>query len=138
MRSKIAFWSMASLVVVLSGPAYVPGAPDDGIERGLLGYIINAGIENQFEFVMGGWLNGYEFVGASRLIPRSKDLIVGRDSDPAKSVFEIPQPEGAPPLTITGSAAGPGATAASVGSDVLTYGRSKGLFAWPVTGRCDI
>jgi deferrochelatase/peroxidase EfeB len=28
--------------------AYVPATPDDGIERGLLGYIINSSIENQF------------------------------------------------------------------------------------------
>jgi len=84
------------------GPAYLPGAPDDGIERGLLGYIINASIENQFELVMREWLDGYEFVGASRLNPKSKDLLVSRDSDPAKSVFEIPQADGAAPLTITG------------------------------------
>jgi hypothetical protein len=30
------------------GPKYVPGSPEDGIERELLGYIINASIENQF------------------------------------------------------------------------------------------
>ena len=84
------------------GPAYVPGAPDDGIERGLLGYIINASIENQFEFVMREWINGYDFVGASRLNPKSKDLMVSRESDPSQSVFEIPQPNGVPPLRITG------------------------------------
>lgn len=30
------------------GPKYVPGSPEDGIERELHGYIINASIENQF------------------------------------------------------------------------------------------
>jgi len=84
------------------GPAYVPGAPDDGIERGLLGYIINSSIENQFEFVMREWLNGYEFVGASRLNPKAEDVMTSRKSDPAESVFEIPQANGAPPLKITG------------------------------------
>ena len=84
------------------GPKYVPGSPDDGIERGLLGYIINASIENQFEFVMREWLNGYEFVGATRLSPKAEDLIISCKSNPAESVFEIPQANGAPPLTITG------------------------------------
>ncbi len=84
------------------GPAYVPGKPDDGIERGLLGYIINASIENQFEFVMREWINGYEFVGASRLNPKSKDLIASSESDPAESIFEILQADGVPPRKITG------------------------------------
>lgn len=84
------------------GPAYVPGTPDDGVERGLLGYIINTSIDNQFEFVMREWINGYDFVGASRLNPKSKDVMVCRESDPTESVFEIPQANGVPPLRITG------------------------------------
>jgi deferrochelatase/peroxidase EfeB len=60
------------------GPAYVAGTPDDGIERGLLGYLINSSIEHQFEFVMREWLNGYEFVGASRLDPKAE----GCDGEP--------------------------------------------------------
>jgi deferrochelatase/peroxidase EfeB len=84
------------------GPVYVPGTPDDGIERGLLGYFINASIENQFEFVVREWLNSHEFVGASRLNPKSKDLLVSRNSDPEESIFEIPQANGGPPLTVTG------------------------------------
>ena len=84
------------------GPPYVPGKQDDGIERGMVGYVINASIENQFEFVMREWINGYEFVGASRLNPKSKDLIASRKSDPAEGVFEIPQADGAPSRTITG------------------------------------
>jgi deferrochelatase/peroxidase EfeB len=84
------------------GPAYVSGTPEDGIERGILGYIINSSIENQFEFVMREWLNGYEFVGASRLNPKSEDVMVSRKSDQAQSIFEIPQPDGLPPLRITG------------------------------------
>jgi deferrochelatase/peroxidase EfeB len=84
------------------GPVYVPGTPDDGIERGLLGYFINASIENQFEFVVREWLNSHEFVGASRLNPKSKDLLVSRNSDPEESIFEIPQANAGPPLTVTG------------------------------------
>ena len=33
------------------GPTYDPGKPYDGLERGILGYFINASIENQYEFV---------------------------------------------------------------------------------------
>ena len=84
------------------GPSYTPGATEDGIERGLMGYFINASIENQFEFVMREWINGSEFVGAGRLHPKSKDLIAGGSHHPAESVLEIPQPEGAPPLTVVG------------------------------------
>ena len=84
------------------GPAYVPGTPDDGIERGLLGYIINASIENQFEFVMKEWINGYDFVGASRLNPKSRDVMASRKIDPSESIFEIPQANGDPPLQIKG------------------------------------
>jgi hypothetical protein len=48
------------------------------------------------------WLNGYEFVGTCRLSPQAEDMITSRKSNPAESVFEIPQPAGTPPLTITG------------------------------------
>src|SRR5262249_39665108 len=84
------------------GPAYTPDAPDDGIERGLMGYFINASIENQFEFVMREWLNGYEFVGATRLNPNSRDVVTSATSNPQECVFEIPQANGGPPLKITG------------------------------------
>jgi deferrochelatase/peroxidase EfeB len=83
------------------GPTYVPGQPDDGIERGLLGYFIGSHIENQYEFVLKQWVNDAGFVGAVRLNPKSKDVIIG-NNDPAESVFEIRQPGGAPPLKITG------------------------------------
>jgi deferrochelatase/peroxidase EfeB len=82
------------------GPAYVAGAPDDGVERGILGFMINASIENQFEFVMRQWLDGYDFVGANRLNPKSKDIIASSTCDPAESVFEIPRPDGPPPLCV--------------------------------------
>ena len=83
------------------GPVYDPAQPYDGIERGLLGYFINASIENQFEFVLHNWVNDSEFAGAVRLNPKSKDPIVGTQ-DPAESIFVIPQPNGAPPIEITG------------------------------------
>jgi deferrochelatase/peroxidase EfeB len=83
------------------GPAYDPTQPYDGIERGLLGYFINSSIENQYEFVLGHWVNDSEFAGAVRLNPRSKDPMLGTQ-DPAESIFEIPEANGAPTLKITG------------------------------------
>jgi deferrochelatase/peroxidase EfeB len=83
------------------GPTYDPNEPYDGIERGLIGHFINAIIENQFEFVLREWLNSADAVGAARLDPHSKGVITGTN-DPSDSVFEIPQPGGAPPIRITG------------------------------------
>jgi deferrochelatase/peroxidase EfeB len=83
------------------GPIYDPKKPYDGIERGLLGYFINASIENQFEFVMRRWVNDGEFAGAVRLNPISKDPMIGTQ-DPAESIFVIPQANSAPPIEITG------------------------------------
>jgi deferrochelatase/peroxidase EfeB len=83
------------------GPAYDPTKPDDGIERGLLGYFINSSIENQYEFVLGHWVNDSEFAGVVRLDPKSKDPMIGTQ-DPAESIFVIPQANGAPPIKVTG------------------------------------
>ena len=83
------------------GPVYDPTKPYDGIERGLLGYFINANIENQYEFVLGHWVNDSEFAGAFRLDPKSKDPIIG-NQDPAESIFVIPRRNGAPSINITG------------------------------------
>ncbi len=83
------------------GPNYDPKQPYDGIERGLLGYFINSSIENQYEFVLGHWVNDSEFAGAFRLNPKSKDPMIGTQ-DPAESTFVIPQANGAPPIKVTG------------------------------------
>ena len=83
------------------GPMYDPAQPYDGIERGLLGYFINSSIENQYEFVLGEWVNDSAFAGAVRLNPKSKDPMIGTQN-PAESIFVIPQPNGAPPIKITG------------------------------------
>ena len=83
------------------GPAYDPTKPYDGLERGLLGYFINSSIENQYEFVLGHWVNDSEFAGAVRLNPKSKDPMIGTQ-DPAESIFVIPQASGAPPIKVTG------------------------------------
>jgi deferrochelatase/peroxidase EfeB len=83
------------------GPVYDPKVPYDGIERGLLGYFINSSLENQYEFVLGHWVNDSEFAGAVRLNPKSKDPMIGTQ-DPAESIFVIPQANGGPPIKITG------------------------------------
>jgi len=83
------------------GPTYDPSQPYDGIERGLLGYFINSSIENQYEFVLGHWVNDSEFAGSVRLNPKSKDPMIGTQ-DPAESIFVIPQANGTPPIKIIG------------------------------------
>lgn len=83
------------------GPMYDPLQPYDGIERGLLGYFINSNIENQYEFVLGEWVNKAEFAGAVRLNPKSKDPMIAAQ-DPEESIFVIPQANGAPPIKVTG------------------------------------
>jgi deferrochelatase/peroxidase EfeB len=83
------------------GPPYDPSQPYDGIERGLFGYFINSSIENQYEFVLGHWVNDSEFAGAVRLPPKSKDPMIGTQ-DPAESIFVIPQAKGASPIKLTG------------------------------------
>ena len=83
------------------GPVYDPTQPYDGIERGLLGYFINTNIENQYEFVLGEWVNKAEFAGSVRLNPKSKDPMIATQ-DPAESIFVIPQANGAPPIKVTG------------------------------------
>ncbi len=83
------------------GPVYDPKQPYDGIERGLLGYFINSNIENQYEFVLGEWINKSEFAGAVRLPPKSKDPMIGMQ-EPGQGLFVIPQPNDAPPIKISG------------------------------------
>jgi hypothetical protein len=73
------------------------GETYDGVERGLLGYFVNASIENQFQFIMREWMNNYEFVGGTRLDPHAKGVITGTNH-PGASVFEIRRPGVVPPL----------------------------------------
>jgi deferrochelatase/peroxidase EfeB len=83
------------------GAVYDPTQPYDGVERGLLGYFICSSIENQYEFVLGHWVNDSEFAGSVRLPPKSKDPLIGTQ-DTAESIFVIPQAHGAPPIKLTG------------------------------------
>jgi deferrochelatase/peroxidase EfeB len=83
------------------GPVYDPTQPYDNTGRGILGYFINANIENQYEFVLSQWVNDSEFAGAVRLHPKSKDPLIGAQ-DPTESIFVIPQAGGKSPINVTG------------------------------------
>jgi Dyp-type peroxidase family len=74
------------------GPEYTPGQAQQGqaqddVERGLLGFFINASIENQYEFVMKNWCNTSDFTPGLPLT--SKDALVG-DSSAEDSRFDFP------------------------------------------------
>jgi deferrochelatase/peroxidase EfeB len=68
------------------GPPFNPQQPNDGIERGLIGYFINADFANQFQFLMSQWLNLNNFVGG---VISGLDPLVGANS-PSSSDFTFP------------------------------------------------
>jgi deferrochelatase/peroxidase EfeB len=68
------------------GPAFNPQQPDDGIERGLIGYFINADFANQFQFLMSQWMNSANFAGG---MISGVDPLTGANS-PSSSVFTVP------------------------------------------------
>jgi len=68
------------------GPPYNPQQPNDGVERGLIGYFINADFANQFQFLMSQWLNLNNFAGG---MISGLDPLVGANS-PSSSDFTLP------------------------------------------------
>ena len=68
------------------GPPFNPQQPGDGIERGLIGYFINADFANQFQFLMSQWMNTSSFAGG---MISGVDPLSGACS-PSSSVFTIP------------------------------------------------
>ena len=66
------------------------GETYDGVERGLLGYFVNASIENQFQFIMREWMNNYEFVGGTRLDPHAECVITGTNNPGGQRVRDPP------------------------------------------------
>ncbi len=68
------------------GPPFDPEEPNDGIERGLVGFFINADFANQFQLLMSHWLNTSNFVGG---MITGLDPVMG-DNDPATSLFTLP------------------------------------------------
>jgi deferrochelatase/peroxidase EfeB len=82
------------------GPPFNPQKPDDGIERGLIGYFINADFLNQFQFLMSQWLNTDNFAGG---MISGVDPLIGASS-PSSSVFSIPTSPNPPPNKVSGFA----------------------------------
>lgn len=58
------------------GPPLAEGAPDDGLDRGLILAFVNASPSRQFEFVQSQWVNDGNFISAGG----QKDPIVGVQS----------------------------------------------------------
>ncbi len=77
------------------GPPFHPQQPDDGIERGLIGYFINADFVQQFQFLMSQWLNTDNFAGGMSGL----DPVMGAN-DPSSSVFTFPTSNG--PVQVKG------------------------------------
>lgn len=61
------------------GSPYDPARPDDGVARGLVGMFICVSLRDQFEFVMGKWINDGVF---ARGLGRTKDPLTG-NNDPS-------------------------------------------------------
>ncbi len=68
------------------GPPFNPQQPNDGIERGLIGYFINADFFNQFQLLMSQWMNTNNFVGG---MISGVDPLIGANT-PSSSVFTLP------------------------------------------------
>jgi len=45
------------------GPPLPEGAPDDGVDRGLMGFFFNASLSRQYEFIQQAWVNDPKFNG---------------------------------------------------------------------------
>jgi Dyp-type peroxidase family len=82
------------------GSEYTPGQAEDDVERGLLGFFINASIENQYEFVVKNWCNASDFTPG--LAPAAKDVLAG-DAALQDSRFDFPV-NGGPARSVRGFA----------------------------------
>jgi|SRR5579871_5413852 len=65
------------------GPPLAEGSEDDGVDRGLIGFFLNASLSRQYEFIQQAWANDPKFAG----LENDKDPIVG-DND-GTSAFTI-------------------------------------------------
>jgi hypothetical protein len=78
------------------GPPHVPGTTDS-IDRGLVGFFINAQIESQFEFIMQAWVNEGGF--AAGLAAGSRDVFASADTT-AAGFIDIAMPAPQPQLRV--------------------------------------
>lgn len=77
------------------GPLLPDGAPDDGVDRGLIWTSLHASIERQFEFVQSQWMNDGNPFG----IGDDQDVIVGAQDGPVPRKLTVP---GRPPFFMGG------------------------------------
>ncbi len=84
------------------GPPLPPGAPDDGIDRGIVFTCFQADIVRQFEFVQSQWLNDGNAFG----LGEDKDVIIGDHRGGGKMTVQGEPPAFVHPLvrtvTVTG------------------------------------
>ncbi|QKW06198.1 Dyp-type peroxidase [Streptomyces sp. NA04227] len=73
------------------GPPLPPGAPDDGVDRGLVFTSLQADLERQFEFVQAEWLNDGNAFG----LGDDKDVLLGSHNGGGKMTVN-----GAPPFFV--------------------------------------
>lgn len=72
--------------IIRRGMPYGPELPegvyeDDGVDRGLLFFLVNTDIARQFEFIQNAWLNDPKF----NSLYNDRDPIVGANKDPART-----------------------------------------------------
>ena len=79
------------------GPLLPEGAPDDGVDRGLVWTSLHASIERQFEFVQSQWMNDGNPFG----IGDDQDVVAGVQDGPSPRKMTIP---GHPPFFMGGLA----------------------------------
>lgn len=78
------------------GPEFDPAKPDDGVERGLMGYFLCGDLEMQFEFLLRIWANSdYATAG----LRGTRDPILGAQSD-AGGRMTIRTPNALDPVTL--------------------------------------
>ncbi|WP_261556956.1 Dyp-type peroxidase [Frankia tisae] len=84
------------------GPPLPPGAPDDGVDRGVVFTCFQADIARQFEFIQSQWLNDGNAFG----LGEDKDVIVGDHRGAGKMTVQGEPPAFVHPLvrsvTVTG------------------------------------
>jgi deferrochelatase/peroxidase EfeB len=80
------------------GPAYDPGAPDDGVERGLMGLFLCGDLQMQFEFLMRVWAN-QDY--ATHGLRGTRDPIVGAQPGGAGH-FTVRTDDSRDPIVMTG------------------------------------
>jgi Dyp-type peroxidase family len=75
------------------GPRLDPGAPDDGVDRGLVFVCFAADLERQFEFLQRRWMNDGDVLG----LRGEPDPLLGIPEEGESFLFKVP---GAPPYLL--------------------------------------